>query len=204
MRFPKIILGLLFTLLFSQLIYVYKVHTMYPCFLAGVLMKRYTDIINQKWFGISMISLFVFLICFTFDDSIMSGWPVLRLHWFFHASILETMKAYGIHLYKVIMGIAGSVAVTTLFIGLGRIIPRSRLGNILLSWGGLTLGIYLIQAIVLEHFMMLSLNFAGMNWYLFNFVATPLLSALVLIICVLLIRLIQQSRILRFLLLGEK
>lgn len=60
--------------------------------------------------------------------------------------------------YKLSMGILGSIFIITLFIYLSKFMKKNKIGQILASWGSLTLGIYLWQAIILEHWMMKTIN----------------------------------------------
>ena len=192
------------TLVISQFLFIYRVNVMYPCFLTGVIMARHKDILDRYCWRIFLISLIAYLGCLSFYDYDMASYPLLRLHRYIHVPVLTLLTDMGIHLYKVVMGIAGTISVLALFIGLGKIIPHSRIGDMLCGWGAYTLGVYLLQAIILEHIMMKTMDFSTMGWYTYNLLLTPFLSVIVLIGCLGIVKLIRLSSFGRIYLLGER
>lgn len=102
------------------------------------------------------------------------------------------------------MGSAGSIFIISLFIKLSKILPETKIGNILASWGTLTLGIYLWQAVLLEHIMMKTINLADVNHVLFNYFISPIISIAVLVVCVMLTKALKANKWTALLFLGDK
>lgn len=197
--------GIIVSLIISQFIPYYQVSLMYPAFLSGVLLYRNSDILNRRSWMIFVYSAVIYGICFSLDNAKFTGTPPFGWHkLILDSHAVSTWQHLGIQIYKIIMGISGAIATISLFISLGRIFPHSKFGDMIAGWGALTLGIYLIQAILLEHFMMKYIDFSEMNFYTFNFIICPILSIIVLVICVGIIKLMRKSRYLRLYLLGEK
>ena len=198
---PNIIVGIVLTLAISQFVYVYKVNEMYPAFLVGAYLYRYRTYLEKNWLRIFIICLIIYLILFSFDDYEMFSYPVLRLH----RSLMSPgiMLYLSIHAYVIAMGIFGTLSVISLFIGMGRILPHSKIGEYVSYCGAETLGIYLIQAILLEHFLMKTLDFSNVSWGLFNLVIAPMIAILVIILCLTIVYWMRKSRFVRVFFLGE-
>ena len=199
---PNKKVGIIITLLLSQAI-TFKVSYLYPTFLIGVWLYEKRTILAKNCWKIFCSSLIVFLFLFSFDTYEMAAHKIsfefLNSHIVYSGLIAKLL----IHLFEVLIGSVGSLTVISLFIGLGKIIPSTKSGTIIVGWGSLTLGIYLLQAIILEHWMMVAFDFSKMDWFVFNFILTPLLSVLVLIVCVMIVKLLRRRAFPRKYLLGE-
>lgn len=193
------------SLILSQFIpYYVFVGIMYPCFLVGMELKD-----NKKLFSfirknyIWLFLLFIALLLF-WDKSF---WTHEGGFWDVVASILNTENTFLIKsvmkLYRLLIGITGSLA----FIGLfDSIIPQnsnSRIVNCLSDLGQYTLGIYIIQTIILEIIMANIINLDCVSFVMFDFVVAPLLSCLILLICIVLIKVIRNYSFLVLALLGN-
>lgn len=198
------LLGLCVTLLISQGIPCWQFNLMYPCFLVGVLVSAYQKQFIAKSNSIALVTgiVFVGLLVFWIDGRFLnttgSGLSLSSLSL---ATALDYMLR---HVYKVVIGCVGSVFFMSLFLSVGKRIPESRVGDVLCRWGTYTLGIYVLQTFVLEMFVRAYFNCDGMNFYLFHFVVTPLVSVVVLLVCILIINMIHRSRVASLWLLGEK
>lgn len=114
---------------------------MYPAFLVGAYL--YTNkVIETKCWSIFLVSLPIYLIFFSFNDYEMFSYPVLRLHRLLSSPDLGTYLS--VQAYIIGMGIFGSLSVISLFIGLGQLLPNSKVGEFMSSCGSKTLGIYLV------------------------------------------------------------
>lgn len=105
-------------------------------------------------------------------------------------------------IYKLVMGLCGSLFIISLFIFSAKYIPNIRIGMLFGKWGSMTLGIYLCQAIILEHMMMRLINLSSMNWILFNYVVSPIISIVVLGVCIVLTNILKSNKWTAFLFLG--
>ena len=68
----------------------------------------------------------------------------------------------------------------------------------------LTLGIYLWQAIILEHIMMKTIDLSQLDYTIFNYIVSPLLSLIILMVCVGLTKLLKANTWTNYIFLGNK
>lgn len=71
------------------------------------------------------------------------------------------------------------------------------------SIGKQSLGIYILQLPFLEVFANKYLDFSNINLIMYNFVITPLISFLTLLVCLLIIQIIKKNKVLDLILLGN-
>lgn len=71
------------------------------------------------------------------------------------------------------------------------------------EWGKYTLGIYILQSIILETVMAKFIKLDCLGFVAFNFIVAPLFSVCVLVTCVVLVKVINKYRILSFWFLGK-
>lgn len=189
------------TLFISQLIPYYQVSLIFPAFLIGLELKnseKFTRMLRH--FYIIPVLLFIVLLCF-WDETFWQK-PNLR-------EALTNRDIYSIteysykHLYRIVIGIAGSLTFIILFQKTFGQNIKSQLFQICSSWGQYTLEIYILQFFILEKFLARYLNFDNLNFFLFNFIVSPLISIIILIACVYIIKLIYKSQIGAFLLFGK-
>ncbi len=105
--------------------------------------------------------------------------------------------------YHEAIGLAGALAFIALFCRIFDSPNLKKWTKKCASWGQYTQGIYILHVYMLEVLLMRFLCFNGYNFWLFNFVITPLLSLIMLAVCVYMIKIIQKSRPLSFILLGN-
>lgn len=194
-------IGIILTLAISQFVFVYKVNEMYPSFLVGAYLYSHRAYLEKYWLRIFLVCIISYVILFSFDDYEMFSYPVLRLHKYIRSP--EIGFYLSIQAYIIAMGIFGALSVISLFVGVGQRYSNTKYGEYISRWGSETLGIYLIQAILLEHFMMKTLNFSNVSWGLFNLVTAPIIAIIVIISCITIISVMRKSRLCRIYFLGE-
>lgn len=200
-RFPNLTVGIILTIVISQFMFVYKVNEMYPAFLIGAFLHSHKTFLEKYCWVIFFISTIIFLTLFSFDDYEMFSYPVLRLHRYLNSP--EIGFYLSIQAYVVALGVCGSLSVISLFLGMDRILPHTKFSELVAGWGKETLGIYLIQAILLEHFLMKTVDFSNYSWGLFNLVIAPTMAILVVLLCIIIIHGMRKFRFLRIYFLGE-
>lgn len=108
-----------------------------------------------------------------------------------------------IYLFKLALGLSGALACFVLFQStIGKLEPTPTLER-LARLGGATLGIYVIQAILLEYILPHYVSFEAFPIVGIVFLM-PLLSFVALFVCFGLVQTIRKSRLLGFIMLGEK
>ena len=202
-RSRYIVVMLCTTLLVSQFISFYAVNWMYPQFLVGVLLFKYKDwvVANSQYYWLIFIVLFILMLRH-WDSAMVESSNIPVYKYILSGDYTGLTTSISNFYYKVIMGALGAISTITIFISASKSIPSSRFGLLLGECGRLTLGIYLFQAIVLEHWMMRTINLSWMTNIMFNYVVTPILSIFVLVTCVILTKIVMKNKWLFFMLLG--
>lgn len=118
-----------------------------------------------------------------------------------------TFQVVYLRLYRIVMGIAGSLFFILLF---RRIFSKmgddnkSSLCHLAGKIGQYTLVIYILQSFILEYLMARLLNFDDVDPILFNLIIVPSISLLLLFVCYSIATLISKNRYLSFILLGKR
>ena len=193
------------TLIISQFIpHFVSVEVMYPCFIIGMELKDnqkfYCQICRRYlWLG----GLFLSMLCFWDQffwgyDGILKSIFINYLHTNNHLLFVLVTK-----IYKLTIGVVGSLAFIGLFCSK---IPQEKTNKLLSicgNWGQYTLGIYILQCIILENFMGKYIVLDDLNFYLFNFVIAPFLSFVVLVFFIYIIKSMSKSSKLAFYFFGN-
>ena len=173
---------------------------MYPCFLFGVLLHNNFNLIKKHVTAITTITGIIFFIMLLVWDERFWTFPKNTIR----IGIQDIAAYYGYTGYRILIGLTGTLFFISLFTYLFSRIEISSNIKQICNWGQETLGIYLLQTFLLEMLLPEFLNFDGMDFVSFNFIITPLISLVVLILCLKLINLIKKSSLLSFLLLGKR
>lgn len=199
LRYGGAFLLILFVTLFMG---KYDVTRMFPCFLAGMLLKQkgYRWIEKEKFLYGSFIVFVVLLIFWNFDESI----------WLRFGSIQECLQmtfGWGEYVYKYIfriaVGLAGSFFVMSLSYHICldcHFFDWQKISKM----GQYTLGVYILQTFLLERIMAKIIHLNNYNYEINILILTPILAFFVFVICVVVDRLISKSKILGSLLFGKK
>ena len=186
------------TLLLSQFIVSHNICIMYPAFVFGVFLCR-----NKKWLSnkyIMFFSLIIYLIMLSRWDA--SFWPIPNMLDSISTHNIGPIYNYlGKGIYRVFIGIAGSVFFITLF----NIIYKDNTMrmNRIAEWGKYTLEVYILQFIVLESIAGSLLKFDQTNLNIFHFIYTPIISIILLSLLLYVSRISHHSIYLSFLLWGK-
>ncbi len=179
----------------------YQLGRMWPFFLLGVLLNRNYDRFKDNAGKIALAVLPAFIVMLVFwDEKFWSTGNVLTAV-VTGVSCLPPLMLEG---YRYIIGFFGVVFFIAVFHFFATKLPHTRMGDMLLSWGKFTLGVYVIQKVVLEMGLKRVLNFDGIGFVEFNFVVVPLLSVGILLLCIAAIKIIRRSRYVSFALFGER
>lgn len=177
---------------------LFKLNIMLPAFLLGIIFRKYTilDIIVTRK-SILVVSLIMFVVLLGFYNA----------HWLNSANHMQTLIKscspspwllyIGKTLYRVIIGCCGTILVVSFFYIYGK-----NLSGIICRIGQRTLGIYVIQAILLEKIAKSIYSYEG-GVIIFDYCISPLIALFVLIVCYWIILLIEKIERVRKLLLGR-
>ena len=193
------------TLIISQRIpHFVNIEVMYPCFIVGLELKDnqrfYSQICRHK---IWLWGLFILMLCFWDQffwgyDGVIKNFIINSIH-IYNTYLLVIIS----RIYRLTIGIIGSLAFIGLICSLLPQNKNSKLITLCSSWGQYTLGIYILQSILLETIMAKYINLDNLNFYIFNFAVAPIISLLVLTSCVYIIKIMSKSKILSLLFYGK-
>lgn len=191
------IMGILITLIISQIKWfapVINLGEMYLAFTIGIMIFRYHGWFRSNWRWIVPICGVAWIICNLFLDA--SAYRCMK-------GMIEGSSSNW-KIYRYFMGMTGAVS----WIGLFEIIfKKNRNGKVISmvkNWGRMTLGIYVIQSFLLDDYIIKMINCDSIPSVLFDFVVSPIISLIVMTICVIVIRAIQRNGYLSFFLLGTR
>ncbi|MCM1522724.1 MAG: acyltransferase family protein [Muribaculaceae bacterium] len=192
------------SLMVSQLISMFQVYLMYPCFLFGLFIHENINLIKRYSGQIALWSGVVFIMSLTIWDA--SFWQVPKPD-----ELMENMPTQAelsIYLtknaFRIVLGLVGTLFFVSLFeFAAGRMTFPDKF-RIIPKFGGDTLGVYILQTFMLEILLHKMFNFDGYDFYFFNFVIAPGISLAVLIVCLWIVHLIKKSDFLALFLLGRK
>lgn len=193
-------LSLAFSLMFSR----YSFTLMYPCFLLGVLLRRYIFWFKSNSGKISLFSGIIFVAMMFFWDG--SYWDIpSKSEILSSLPSMELLSLWASRLsFRIVLGFAGTVFFISLFEFLAPRVPSTSIGRRMCSWGADTLGIYIFQTVILEILLPRWVDMSGFGLAMFDFVIAPAISLATLLLCLWIIRVTKRSGWLSFLLLGEK
>lgn len=189
--------SILFFMIFPNL---FHMRFMLPFFWLGIFIKKYFFVLEKHNKPILIVSFFLFVISQLF-------WKGEYMIYFCKIPAIFEFKAdtynfsMSIALFRFCIGATGSVFFL-LFIRYVYLHAKIYFDKISV-YGGYTLGIYIIQA----YFFGLSSNYIilpKMNILFYNFIITPFVSIVLLIICILGVKLIEKNKITSFLFLGNE
>ena len=198
--FKQLFLSFIITFLISQFIFRFQINLKYPCFVFGVILHKYIGIIKQYSSLISFISGIIFITMLLFWDADFWLFPMQKIS----IGLQDNIEYYYYIGYRIIIGLFGTLFFISLFIYIFSKIKLSNHIINIISFGQNTLGIYLLQTFLLEIILPEIMNLDYLNFILFNFIVTPVISFLILIICLTILNLLKKSTFLSLILLGKK
>lgn len=180
----------------------FNIYLMFPSFIVGLLLKERNDILQfvyqyQLFFWIFFLGLFIAKPYINFHS-------VRNISEVIHSGFSSTIIPFIFsRLYKIIEGIIGALS----FISLFHLLFHNKDNyyiNRCSDWGKYTLGIYILQAIIIETILTNYIELSHFDISIVNFILTPLISAGVFFICIFIIKTINHSRLLGLLFFGKQ
>jgi fucose 4-O-acetylase-like acetyltransferase len=199
------ILGIILMLLFSQVVPVIStripevimqfvpemdLQRMFPCYVAGACLNNLYSEFKRYRKRILVISLLIYLSVYLV---LVSPFRI-NINW---------ADTYVIGLVKLIGGIGASIALIAMVEILAGVLKKSAHYNIACSVGRKTLGIYIIHSIIMVEIIGGLFVIDMGNEILDSWLICLVLSLLIMGICYGMIKMIEQSRVLSYLLLGK-
>lgn len=191
------------TILISFFLNFYMLKRVYLFFILGILLNHKFEDFKKHAKVICTCSLILFILLLTgYDkniyltdigdvkDALMGG------------NINEFFITISQYIYNILTSLLGCTTFISLFYLGNNKFSHSILRH-LSKFGQFTLGIYIMQYIILERNLPLFIKFEHINALTFNYLIVPFLSVILLAICYFLTRLVGQNKTAAFLLLGK-
>lgn len=165
---------------------------MYPCFLCGMALQWYAkDLQRINPFLLLTITGLIFIIGNYFLDA-----KLYRLS--MSAIYTESLWANGyvipLRLFRIVLGISATIFIICAMKLLIDKYKNSRFYGIISTIGVETLGIYILQSIILEYILARHINLDNISFGFFNFIVAPLLSLILLLIIFAIIRILKFNQ----------
>lgn len=197
-------LGYILTIIVTQVIGVFQINIMYPCFLFGVAMQHFHPTIHKYAVKITIYSFSAFLVMLLFFDSSFWSFRSVVNYYVIPTNILSTPQYWYVTGYKLIIGMIGTLAFFNLFECIfSKSNENSKFSKMTVSIGKQTLGIYILQSYILENWLASSVNFDMIPTTMFYLLVVPFISMSVLLACSLIIRLTQYLPVAPLLLFNQ-
>ena len=173
-----------------------------PMFWAGVLLKKnYQSIVTDRANMTLVLSALIFAACLIFWESdytiYRSRFPML----FDYKTLSFGVAGFDVVLFRLLTGLSGAFFFFLLF---HKIYRHNRFFSLLTIIGTYTLGIYIVQAFVLETWLgsLSMLDFTWLNIWVYDFVITPVISSAVIVVSIWIVKLTNKNRYISTILFG--
>lgn len=197
----NILLALPLLIIISQFIPIFKINWMLPFFIMGYIISTRYYIIQKYAKPLFLISIFSFAICLWLMHSFANaGGHSLQEYkaQLMNGDFSRISTILWLQLERIILGLLGSLSVIS-----GINLCKDKFKNQyflkgLTKYGQDTLGIYIMQSVLLEIILARLINLDGVNIWIFSFIVCPLLSLIVMDICYKLVTWIKRRKKLNF------
>ncbi len=189
-------------LIASQFILCFNVWYMFPCFILGMALKGHPQFMEWTTKKSPAFLILFMAMLLLWDERF---WPFISVIDIMESQSLDAvLHTSFIWSYRLLTGLVGSVAFIGLFNLFDKKLHASPKTVALCSWGKYTLGIYILQSIILESWMEERIKLDELPPFVFNFIVSPLISIVLILVCVWIVRLINKNRYSALLLLGSE
>lgn len=174
---------------------------MYPCFLYGVAINQNYSWIKNNALRLSVICGSIYIIMLTIWDA--SFWDIPVNKYLISLDSFTPIYAYRLS-YRIILGFIGTMFFISLFEYIFSKITANNVTKIMGEVGKQTLGIYCIQVLILEMLLPRLFKTRFPESYTFDMIMAPLLSIVVMVICLIIISFLKKDRHIACVSLGIK
>lgn len=186
----KKLIGCLIALILSQCLPFFKMTYMLPFFVMGYLLSTNRKFLYQNTGIVFLFSLILYGSGFLYySQSDLRDISLVALKNSLLSGSLYMLQDYAImQLMRFFLGFTGSL---TIMCGVIWIVNRFKIKSDITgfsTYGKYTLGIYVLQTIILEQILIRFVDLSGLHIYLFSYLIVPLFSLLIMDICFYLIR----------------
>lgn len=176
------VIGVILVLILSQFIYWFKINDMFPCFLAGCVLRHKINFVENHRFYIFGFSFLIFSLLIVWwnreflERNFNNIGPFIILN-------SENISNYILtQCYVLLVGLSASIALFCGFMSLAKKIKNNSIGSYLGMMGSSTLGIYVLQYILLETIFKDSFTLERYNYVLADYFIAPVCAIILAIL----------------------
>lgn len=187
------------SLILSQGCSPFYISFLYPCFLIGWLLKdneNFAKVVNK--YALALLVLFCIMLIF-WDFNAWQKSHGLPSN-FLRSGIMTIIETEVFRFYRLSIGIIGSLSIISIFRYLFKSKPQ-RISSFCSKWGAYTLETYIFQSIIIERILQRYINISHSLFY--PSIVLPVISFLILSLCVYITILLRRSHFLAQLLWGK-
>lgn len=170
-----------------------------PVFLFGICLKKYFHFIQKHLMYIMLGAFSIFLICLLFWNGEYTVYFTPFPKIFDLKTFTFDFSNLHISLFRLVIGLAGSMSFFLLF---QKLYKKNNPFLFLQNVGINSLGIYILQTIILEIAFASIIDLSALNIYIFDLIISPALSILLLMICIYILKIIANNKYIEFLFFG--
>lgn len=196
--------GIILAVLISQIIPTFKLPWMLPFFALGFILHQRWDIFLKYKSIIFLSSLILFILIFNiYSESTSLGLISLK-HSLLGGDMTTLFSYLKFHSLRMVIGFLGVSVIMSIVMFISKKIKEDhKLTKHFLSLGRQTMGIYVMQTLLLEIVLSKCVDLTGVNLYLFNFLIVPTISIIVLYLSILILKTITKFKMLNKVLWGK-
>lgn len=206
--FLGVALSVLFAFVTTHLVNVYAIAIYLPCFMLGFILNRINFFEMKKMIMLSVLAVAILSYGYLLRwwDYDFGGYEFFNIR---RVASIDRFMIDGLlaEIRRITIGISGGLSVmivVKLLFSAGRNWKESPFVKSMQEYGAETLGIYCLQAIVLERLMKAFTDFSMVSINVFSFILAPLLSFFVLWLCLCLTKWIHSHEMTNLVVFGRK
>ena len=173
---------------------------MLPMFALGMLCGNHMDTLEKHWKSLTIVFCIAFVALLPFWSGRMTVYMAPTRVIDLQSGAVDFANL-GLSIYRLCIGMAGTLAFFTLSKYASAWISSTRWSNLLAKIGSATLGIYVIQTFTLEIFMHCLNVYVPISWSL---ALIPLIAIVELTLCYALTCIIDHNKVARLFILGKR
>lgn len=202
------LLAILFVFIAAHATSIYGLSCMLPCFFVGLGFAKYKYYLLNHLTAVLFFTSITYIVLLQWWDYDYAKYTFFNFFKFLMALNDPTVARPMLEgllkeFYRICVGISGAVMILSFILLIFAKLPNVKLLNRLSVLGQYTLGIYVIQTVLLERIIKSVITFDASSFYYFNFLLAPAISLAVLICCIVLVKLFLRSKWTSFILLGK-
>ena len=205
----SVILSFIVLFILSHLTSLYGVAHMLPSFIVGMLIFKYKSFFKRNVVIIMASTAFLYLFLLQKWNYNYGDYTFFNIYKFMASLNNQTIiysMLFGLlkEIYRVSVGITGAIAFACAIYLVCSTTRHNGILKKISAYGTMTLGIYVVQALILERIIKSIIQFpADVNMILFNVLVVPVVSLITLYLCILIVKLLKRNKYSSLIMLGQ-